>query len=76
MGAGKGVLKKVRHRYEAPKCAFLFDLVTTRKDGGSLETNGTGVNDSLNLEGTSETGGEVDNAYCPATGIGRMRRVA
>ena len=37
MGAGQGVLENVRHRYEEPKCVFLFDLVTTVYVGtGSL----------------------------------------
>ena len=29
MGVGQGALKKVWQRYEAPKCAFLFNLGTT-----------------------------------------------
>ena len=37
MGAGQGALKNVSHRYEEPKCAFLFDLVRTIYVGtGSL----------------------------------------
>ena len=37
MGAGQGALENVRHRYEEPKCVFLFDLVTTVYVGtGSL----------------------------------------
>ena len=37
MGAGQGPLKNVMHRYEAQKCAFLFDPVTTVYVGtGSL----------------------------------------